>query len=75
VFAVATLLGNKPFLLGETPSSFDAVVYSFLVSIIANPVDTELKQYTLSQTNLVRYCAHFKSRYFANWKPPEFSAA
>ncbi|WNG28155.1 glutathione S-transferase family protein [Cystobacter fuscus] len=75
IFSIATIMGNKPYLLSETPSSFDAVVYSFLVSIIANPVDTDLKQYTLSQTNLVRYCAKFKSRYFANWKPPEFKAA
>ena len=75
IAALATLMGNKPFLLGDSPTSFDAVVYSFLVSIIANPVDTEFKQYTLSQENLVRYCARFKSRFFANWKPPETQAA
>ena len=75
ISSIATLMGNKPFLLGDSPSSFDAGVYAFLVSIIANPVDTELKQYTLSQENLVRYCARFKSRFFANWKPPEIRAA
>jgi glutathione S-transferase len=75
ITSVATLMGDKPFLLGDAPTSFDAVVYSFMVSIIANPVDTELKQHTLSQENLVRYCARFKSRFFANWKPPETRAA
>ncbi|WNG38136.1 glutathione S-transferase family protein [Archangium violaceum] len=75
ISAIATLMGKKSFLLGDEPSSFDAVVYAFLVSIIANPVDTELKQYTLSQENLVRYCARFKARFFANWKPPESQAA
>ena len=71
IAAVATIMGNKPYLLGDEPTSFDAVVYSFLVSIIVNPVDTDLKQFTLSQTNLVRFCARFKQRYFANWTPPE----
>lgn len=75
IFSLATLMGNKAYLLSETPSSFDAVVYAFLVSIIANPVETDLKQYTLSQANLVRYCTRFKSKFFANWKPPEFKAA
>ena len=75
ITALATLMGNKTYLLGESPSSFDAVVYSFLVSIIANPVDTDFKQHTLSQENLVRYCARFKARFFANWKPPETQAA
>lgn len=75
ISAIATIMGNKPFLLGDTATSFDAVVYSFLVSIIANPVDTELKQHTLSQENLVRFCARFKQRYFATWQPPETQAA
>jgi glutathione S-transferase len=71
ITSLATIMGDKPFLLGDTPTSFDSVVYAFLVSIIANPVDTDLKQHTLSQTNLVRYCSRFKTRYFATWKPPE----
>lgn len=75
ITTVATFMGTKPFLLGDAPTSFDAVVYSFLVSIIANPVDTELKQHTLSQENLVRYCARFKQRFFSTWKPPETQAA
>jgi glutathione S-transferase len=75
ITALATLMGNKKFVLGDEPTSFDAVVYAFLVSIIANPVDTDFKQHTLSQENLVRYCARFKTRFFANWKPPETQAA
>lgn len=69
ITALATLLGNKPFLLGDSPTSFDATVYAFLVAIIAMPVDLAIKQYTISQDNLVEYCARFKSRFFRNWKP------
>ncbi|WP_257456326.1 glutathione S-transferase family protein [Archangium lipolyticum] len=75
ITAVATIMGNKPFLLDETPTSFDATVYAFLVGIIAFPVDSDFKQHTLSQGNLVEYCARFKSRFFANWKPSGSRAA
>jgi glutathione S-transferase len=75
ITALATLLGNKPFLLGDTPTSYDATVYAFLVGIMAFPVDSEFKQHTLSQGNLVEYCARFKSRFFANWKPSGSKAA
>ena len=71
IATVATLMGDKPFLMGDKPSSFDAVVYAFLVSIIANPVETDVKQFILDETNLGAYCARFKKRYFADWKPVE----
>ncbi len=73
--SLATILGKKPFLLGDAPSSFDATVYAFLVAIIAFPVDSEWKQYILSHENLVSYCARFKSRFYANWKPTGTQAA
>ncbi|QRN93809.1 glutathione S-transferase family protein [Archangium violaceum] len=75
ITAVSTIMGSRPFLLGETPTSFDASVYAFLVGIIAFPVDSDFKQHTLSQGNLVEYCARFKSRFFANWKPSGSRAA
>lgn len=69
VSALATLLGDKPFLLGESPSSFDATVYAFITGITAFPLDSPLRQYTQSQGNLVRYAQRFHERYFADWKP------
>jgi glutathione S-transferase len=69
ISAVAALLGDKPFLLGEAPTSFDASVYGFIVSIIAFPVDSPLRKYTLGQQNLVRYCERFQQRYFASEQP------
>jgi glutathione S-transferase len=70
VSAVAALLGDKPFLLGENPTSFDATVYAFIVSITAFPVDSAFKRYTLEQQNLVRYVERFQQRYFTGWSPP-----
>ena len=65
VSAVAAVLGDKPFLLGENPTSFDAALYAFIVSILAFPVDSPLRKYTQGQQNLVRYCERVQQRYFA----------
>jgi glutathione S-transferase len=70
VSAVAMMLGDKPFLFGEHPTSFDAAAYAFIVSITAFPVDSPFKRYTLEQQNLVRYVERFQQRYFAGWTPP-----
>ncbi|HYO66200.1 MAG TPA: glutathione S-transferase family protein [Archangium sp.] len=66
VSAVAAVLGDKPFLLGENPTSFDAALYAFIASILAFPVDSPLRKYTQGQQNLVRYCERIQQRYFAN---------
>jgi glutathione S-transferase len=70
ISAVAALLGDKPYLLGDEPSSFDATVYAFLVSILAFPVDSPFRRYTQEQQNLVRYVERFQQRYFKNGSPP-----
>ncbi|MFL5348384.1 MAG: glutathione S-transferase family protein [Hyalangium sp.] len=70
ISAVAALLGDKPFLLGDNPSSFDAALYAFIVSITVFPVDSPFRRFTLEQKNLVRYVERFQQRFFANWSPP-----
>jgi glutathione S-transferase len=70
VSAVSTLLGDKPFLFGEHPTSFDATVYAFIVSILVFPVDSPFRRYTQEQQNLVRYCERFQQRFFAQGSPP-----
>jgi glutathione S-transferase len=70
VSTVATLLGDKPFLLGDNPTSFDAALYAFIVLITVFPVDSPFRRFTQEQKNLVRYVDRFQQRFFANWSPP-----
>jgi glutathione S-transferase len=63
------VLGDKPFLLGESPTSFDATVYAFIKSIAAYPVDSPLRRHALAQQNLVRYLERFEQRFMADKKP------
>jgi glutathione S-transferase len=68
ISAVATVLGDKPFLLGDNPSSFDATLYAFIKSIVVFPVDSPFKRFTLSQQNLMRYLERFEQRFLGGAK-------
>jgi glutathione S-transferase len=53
---VAHLLGDKEFLFGTHAGSIDAGVYGFVANIFFHDMDTPLRQFVVSQPNLVRHC-------------------
>jgi glutathione S-transferase len=54
--AISNLLGDSGFMFGPEPTSIDAGAYGFLANIYFYEIDTPLKQFMLSQPNLVRHC-------------------
>jgi len=62
--ALSDYLGEKPYLLGERPTSFDATVYSFVANAAFVPFDTELRHSARSYENLMAYCARMKAAAF-----------
>lgn len=68
--ALATLLGDQPFMLGPEPSSVDATVYAFVLDFLRFPADLPLKRHVEAQPNLVAYCERMRQRYYADWTPP-----
>jgi glutathione S-transferase len=62
--AVADFLGDKPFFLGDRPTSLDATAYAFLIGILWSPFDGELKQYAKGRANLVAYCERMFDAYW-----------
>lgn len=63
--AVSDYLGEKEFFFGTKPSSYDAVAYAFLISLLWAPIPSKLKDEGLKRTNLSSYCERFKKHY---WK-------
>jgi len=53
---ISNFLRNKPYMLGNQPSSLDACAFGLLVNLIQCPINTPLKQYALTKPNLVSYC-------------------
>lgn len=63
--AVSTLLGDQPLILGDRPTTLDATVYAFLVSVIGSPFDNPIKAHALAQANLVAYADRMRAAYWA----------
>ncbi len=63
--AVADVLGDKPYLMGNTPTEIDAVAYGVLANIMLVPIASATKDAALRRTNLVDYIERIRTRYFA----------
>ena len=64
--ALATLLGDSPYLLGDQPTSVDATTYAFLWQIMNAPYTSQLKEAALGHANLVGYVERIHERFFAD---------
>ena len=61
---VSTILSDRPYLLGEQASSYDAIAYSFLANLIDVPLECPLNIFARNYKNLSDYCQRMKSSYF-----------
>jgi len=64
VTAVADFLADKPYMLGEQPSSLDATAHAFLANLLWAPVDSPLQRHARTRPTLEAYCQRMKARYF-----------
>jgi glutathione S-transferase len=62
--AVASELGDKPYMFGDSPSSLDATVYAFLSSLLDFPTTGPLKE-VVQSTPLAAYHKRIRDRFFA----------
>ena len=64
--ALATILGDKLYLFGEQPTSYDSITYSFLANLIDVPFECSLNTFARSCESLTNYCQRMKSNYFSD---------
>jgi len=67
--ALSVVLGDRPYLLGDEPTSVDASLYGFLVSLWLFPSDNPLKRHLATLGNLVAYTERMHARYFGEHPP------
>lgn len=63
--AVAAMLGQSPYMLGDQPRSVDACAYAFLANLVMVPLEIPLKRHARRHENLVAYCERMRARYWA----------
>ena len=54
--ALASLIPQQGYVHGDRPTAIDAGIYGFIANIYFYDIDTPLKQFVVSQENLVRHC-------------------
>ena len=64
--ALAALLGEQPYFLGDRPASVDATTYAFLWQILNAPYASPLKDAALEHDNLVDYVERISEHWFAD---------
>ena len=64
--ALTTILGDKLYLFGDKPSSYDAVIYAFLANLIDVPMECPLNTFARDRQSLRDYCQRMKSDYFSD---------
>lgn len=62
--ALAELLGDQPYFLGEQPSAIDACVFGFLGVTVYIEGDNPLFRHAAANEALMRYCERMRARYF-----------
>lgn len=72
--AIADVLGDNAFVLGERPRTIDATLYAFLEAFLAFPVETPLLQHVRTKTNLIAYRERLRSRWWKDLGPSNTAA-
>lgn len=62
--AISDFLADKPYFMGNQPSSLDATAYGFLTNTLGCPIESPVKDYALSKQNLVDYCQRMTTQYY-----------
>ncbi|HLA34760.1 MAG TPA: glutathione S-transferase family protein [Rhodocyclaceae bacterium] len=64
--ALAGLLGEQAYFLGDAPTSVDASAYAFFANILWTPLDSPLALCARQHPNLPAYCERMRARYWAD---------
>ena len=62
--ALADFLGDRPFLLGQQPSTADTAVFGLLAPMVYWPMQTPVASYAKSVRNTASYCDRMRERCF-----------
>lgn len=65
ITALAHLLGDKKFFLGDACTSVDASAFASLTSILNSPIESPLKAHAKTFSNLQSYCKRISDAYYS----------
>ena len=67
--ALSVHLSDRPYFLGDAPTSYDCSLYGTLAQVLWSPWEAEDKAHLQSLPNLAAFCERIRDRYWSDWKP------
>ncbi|MBL8625356.1 MAG: glutathione S-transferase family protein [Myxococcales bacterium] len=64
--AIATLLGDRPYMLGDRVRTVDCTVYAFLEAVLGFPVESPHRAAVAGHANLVAYRQRLRAAYWSD---------
>jgi glutathione S-transferase len=65
--AIAAIMGDKPYLMGETPTGSDALVFAALAGSMTPFFDTPVRDAALTFPTLIAYVSRMMDRYYPDF--------
>ena len=62
--SLSDYLGEKPWFMGERPTTLDASAFGMLANILWCPIESPLKEQLNAATNLAAFCERVRERYY-----------
>lgn len=62
--AVSEFLADKPYFMGDKPTSLDASAFGILVNTVRGPIESPVKEYGMTKPNLLAYCDRMMESYY-----------
>lgn len=62
--SLANFLDKKSYFMGAQPTSLDASAYGILINTLGCPIESPLKDYALTKSNIFDYCRRMQARFF-----------
>lgn len=62
--ALSDFLGDKPYFMGNDPTSVDASAFGILINTVDGPIESPVKEYGREKANLVAYCDRILEQYY-----------
>lgn len=63
--AISEFLGEKNYFFGEKPTTLDTSAFGILINTLGCPIESPLKDHSLSKNNLINFVARIRSQYFS----------
>ena len=62
--AISDYLGDKPFFMGDKPTTVDATLYGYLANMLLVPIASKARDFGRTLPNLLAHCERMRARYF-----------